>query len=429
MSARRRRNKNSSTSNDEEKPFPASRKPTSPITFSDKTTQPSSNEEPSHAPPRQESIESNPAIQADSSTASKAAHVTDGELDIELDDYFEDQTTVTANQTPLPTGNETDPLITQQKPPSARVVQNLDKQILTEEEQALPKENKKPPLTNFDTTKIQSSEFDTLHDLGELDDIEYSEDSVKDSLIKEPINKADSLKKEASQTVTEEQLPEQQPQPQPQATKTPTESTQTFSLFGKLKESILSLSFLEQASIGVFTLVLAIAAIWSTSIVSAQIPSVQRTSELKFPLREPNSLTVLDELETYWRAPIREGENQDLGIPDSIALVPVVKVTLNPESKAKALRFLFKNEEDRYAGDASTLIASGGKFSSSNTKSAKVKNKQASVNSTTGFYNEGALIAYLADQKARWQIVILESKDGKEFQEFISIPISAIRND
>lgn len=107
----------------------------------------------------------------------------------------------------------------------------------------------------------------------------------------------------------------------------------------------------------------------------------------------------------------------------------MVKVTLNPESKAKALRFLFKNEEDRYAGDASTLIASGGKFSSSNTKSAKVKNKQASVNSTTGFYNEGALIAYLADQKARWQIVILESKDGKEFQEFISIPISAIRND
>ncbi|MGJ8724226.1 MAG: hypothetical protein ACSHYB_06695 [Roseibacillus sp.] len=264
-------------------------------------------------------------------------------------------------------------------------------------------------------------------DLSPLDDEVDQKKNSKSEVISTP---------ELSSKPQEEPQPEQQKAPQveeshpdtppltPEANKADSEK---FSFRTLVQNSLGSLSLIEQASLGALTVILVVAAFWSTSVVSARIPNTIIASKLKYPLK--GEAVVLASYESYWRSPIREGENIDEGVSESIEIIPEVKVSLDSNSKAKALRFLFRDEEGRYVGDSSTVKISGSTFLPSENVTSSTKGKSAIIRSTTGFEHEGELISYLADETFQWEIVILESKDGIEYTEFMAIPISANRKD
>ena len=244
------------------------------------------------------------------------------------------------------------------------------------------------------------------------------EDSVSDQDAE-----ADQEEKTESAELVAESAPSS-----PEATEEVIENdSEVRSVRSTIQNALGSLSIVEQASIGLLTVILIVAGFWSASVVSARIPNTVIASKLKYPLKGDS--VVIASYDSYWRSPIREGEKVDEGVSESIEIIPEIKITLAPDSKAKALRFLFRDEEGRYVGDSSTVRISGSKFLPSENVTSITQGKSALIRSTTGFEHEGELISYLADEKFQWEVVILESKDGLKFTEFMAIPISANRKD
>lgn len=188
-----------------------------------------------------------------------------------------------------------------------------------------------------------------------------------------------------------------------------------------------SLSNLEKASLGILSAALIILGIWTTSSVGAILPESQVTEKPKFPLAGDS--VILADLETFWREPIQEGPNRDEGVSSTIELIPAARVTLAKDSKAKALRFLFRDEEGRAAGDVTSLQIEGGRFAELPGNTSLIDGATATIRATTGFLHEGEIISYLSNDDFTWHLVILESADGVSYSEFLTMPISARREE
>lgn len=205
------------------------------------------------------------------------------------------------------------------------------------------------------------------------------------------------------------------------------ESLEAFSWKSMFLNQIKALSLVERISIALLAAILLVAGIWASSAVAARVPENADSSRLKFPLKGKS--VVLATFDSYWRSPIREGENSDDGVSKSIELIPSAVITLDPNSKAKSLRFLFRDETGTYVGDSTTVQTSGGKFLPNDDTTTRINGNQATISATTGFINRGEIISYLSDDNFQWNFVVFESSDGEKFTELASIPISAKRKD
>lgn len=373
-------------------------------------------------------------------------------LNPELDDYFETDTTPAERQIDLPTADEKIGM----RSMHTNGLEEKEGVSLTNEED--PKDriakisNKRERMWNSQPIEVKADdlgEFGELEELSDLDDAPSSaaeettasektvppagqsekEKLAKKASPKKPIEAySESKSPETKRTgpETEEESPSKlADEPAPQSPPKPSPAGEP--LGTRLKQGLRSLSLVEKVAIGLVTVVLTVAAIWSITEVSARIPNTVEASKLKFPLK--GDYTALANLETYWRSPIREGADADEGVSETVKLIPEIVVTLDPKSQAKALRFLFQDENGRYSGDASTVKISGANFLPSDSQTADTKGASATVRATTGFQHEGEIISYLADDQFQWELIIFESKDGRTYQEFISVPISAIRKD
>lgn len=353
-------------------------------------------------------------------TKPDAKSIIDTELDLAPDEYFDENSSGSSEKkVSLPSPEEK----TQKLRKTAAIPAATDssqKSPLNADDQSPSPSNKRDKMRKNETTLPSEDELGDLDDYLEEEITETPEELEKKP--KEPKALSEDIEppSEKPSDLADEENPKS-------VIPGPNEPIEQKSILETLKEKLFSLSLIEQVSIGLMTLILVVAAFWSINVVSARIPSAVETSQLKFPYEGQHA--VLASLETYWRSPIREGEDADEGVRTSIELIPEVKIALDPSSKAKALRFLFRDEEGRYVGDASTIRASKGKFQTSDVDTATSKGSSAIVHCTTGFHHEGELISYLADDEFRWEIVVFESKDGTKFKEFLAFPISAIRND
>jgi len=198
--------------------------------------------------------------------------------------------------------------------------------------------------------------------------------------------------------------------------------------WNELFQSKLSaLSLFEKGSLAALFLLLIISSFWITSVVTAQIPAFETSAKVKLPHK--SELLSITDIETYWRAPVREGESRDIGVSSNISLIPVARLALGPETKAQSIRLLFRDENGEFVGDPSTLRLSADQFQATKEPNAKIKKNEVTVNSTSGFLHEGEIISYLSDTNFEWQLVVFESQDGQNYQELLSIPISANRKD
>lgn len=351
------------------------------------------------------------------------------DLELEPDDSFDEApSSPSTPKTSLPTGEDKKEMrpITQSKSSQPTEPALEASEEAASESPELPRREKNP----INIREISRSPRQPEEEIGSLDEEPEKEPSPKPPAKTAPSSLVTDAPPAQKNVIAEQAQPlaktttAASTEPAPIAPDTPAEKASLRSLAAKVFGS---LSLLERASLGLLATILLIAAIWSTTILSASIPNTVIASKLKYPLKGES--VVIEKVESYWRSPRREGEQTDEGVSLSIEVIPEVRVTLDPQSKAKALRFLFRDEDQRLVGDSSTVQMSGGKFLPTNDVTASTKQNVAIVRSTSGFQHEGELISYLADDQFQWEIVILESLDGREFIEFMAIPISATRKD
>lgn len=131
-----------------------------------------------------------------------------------------------------------------------------------------------------------------------------------------------------------------------------------------------------------------------------------------FPV-EGRHLVILS-AETYWRAPVSEGENADT-FRRGTQLLPVVELTSS--GGPAAVRVIFRDQEGRGAGDVVTRTIKPG--------------VPLRIAATAGFEDVGMHAAYRTGQTKPWTIEVLESPSEAaatpEFKKLFQIDISTDR--
>lgn len=140
-------------------------------------------------------------------------------------------------------------------------------------------------------------------------------------------------------------------------------------------------------------------------------------SEVSYPIRGTN--VEVTEVETFWREPIRSGENKDSARAE-VAMIPVARITVNPSSRTGAIRFFYRDDRKQSVGDARTLIVNGGKFTETGSNVAEFAG-------TAGFNEMGMYAAYSTGQQEPWHLEILEGPSAdapsSEFKVIALVPI------
>lgn len=163
------------------------------------------------------------------------------------------------------------------------------------------------------------------------------------------------------------------------------------------------LSSLEKSSlIAVITLLVG-AAIWAVSTFYDHAPEGTLVQfDKDFPLTGKN-ITVA-EVETYWRKPIRKGENLDLGVQLNARLIPCARIKLSGEGDA-ALALSFRDSDKNLVGDPFSLEVKNGKFIKNNSN-------EIIVNCTAGFLDRSNIHPYINGDLKPWSLLIVEGDSG-----------------
>lgn len=314
-----------------------------------------------------------------------------------------------------------------------------------EVEAKAPTPRKKAPFDNPETdskTKFKKEDVPPVpsaigdSDWGEgehLEEIDLFDEPLEDETPEEELSQDDlqgpqfrkHVPKDAPDKDTRPIIPEKKTSSNPEATTNQDEESADAEGFRAIwKQALASLSTLEKASLGLLTAGLLVFGIWTISNVVAVVPENEVNARPKFPVTGESA--VLQNVETFWKKPVLEGPNRDEGVSSQIELIPAARITLAENSKAKALRFLFRDEAGRLVGDAATLTIEGSQFvqTPGQGKVAAGNRAVATVGATDGFLHQGEIISYLSNQEFTWYLIILESADEVEFKEFLTMAIS-----
>jgi hypothetical protein len=190
----------------------------------------------------------------------------------------------------------------------------------------------------------------------------------------------------------------------------------------KVEFSWKSLQFtrLEMITSAVLLSLLLVIGLWALSAFRSQVLAQVNPYELPdYPIR--GSLAKVQSAETYWRAPIREGDGADV-VRREITLIPVIEVTLDEGASPNGvIRVMFYNDKGEIAGDTITRSFQNHQFTGSGS------NRMA-FSGTTGFTDFGEQEAYRAQLVKPWSIRVFEGPDdnapSSAFKLLFSTPIS-----
>lgn len=178
----------------------------------------------------------------------------------------------------------------------------------------------------------------------------------------------------------------------------------------------------EVIGIASFAVVVMIAAVWVLTRFFSQLSFSDDSDGLPdFPLK--GEIARVASAETFWREPIRDGANRDVAKRE-VVMIPVLEVTLDPDSGGGALRVIFRNAQGEPVGDPITRSFGAGRFEAS--ESATI-----AFPATDGFLQDGSFQAYRTGEDKRWTADILEGPSANSaagsFKKLSSIPISSLR--
>ncbi|MGJ8698046.1 MAG: hypothetical protein ACSHYF_17130 [Verrucomicrobiaceae bacterium] len=225
------------------------------------------------------------------------------------------------------------------------------------------------------------------------------EDSIDDDSAEEPGPIEDPVEAEAIAPADDLPAPEtSSPENQDQA------AGDTASVIkNKFSESISRLSLVEKISLSSVIIALLIVAGWGLSTYYEHAPEgTLVTFTEDFPVEGTHA--AIDEIDTYWRQPIRKGENADRGVQLKARLIPCARIKLSGTGSA-SLSISFQDDEKELVGDPISLDVENGVFKKSG--SAEIV-----INSTAGFENASAINAYTNEDINPWSLIIVEGAPG-----------------
>ena len=188
----------------------------------------------------------------------------------------------------------------------------------------------------------------------------------------------------------------------------------------KEKRKVSKLSIIEKISLLVVITFLGGIGAWGVSLYYKHAPEGELiTFDTDFPI-QGDSVTV-SEVETWWRSPVREGDDADRGVRLSINLIPCARIKIK-DTKDALLWVTFRNGEKDLIGDPINLAISNGKFIESGSE-------EIEIHSTSGFENASRINAYTNGDIAPWSVVIIEANADEEFSSksdpFLKVRIEA----
>lgn len=144
---------------------------------------------------------------------------------------------------------------------------------------------------------------------------------------------------------------------------------------------------------------------WGITTFYAEAPEgelVEFTTE--FPV-VGEKVTVAS-VETWWREPVRSGDEVDVGVVIEAQLIPCAEIEIS-EGTGTTLQVSFRDAEDQLIGDIINLTVAGGRFADSDAPAV-------TIHATDGFHNASKINPYVNGDSDPWSLVIVESSDSEE---------------
>ena len=169
------------------------------------------------------------------------------------------------------------------------------------------------------------------------------------------------------------------------------------------KKILANVSLLEKASL--LTLVVALVGLGIRGILTFLDEAPQGALiafDKSFPIKG-EKLTIA-EVETWWREPIRQGDQTDRGVAPETGLIPVARIQLD-DSASETLQISFQDSSRESIGDTITLEVANGVFEASGSN-------EITVTCTKGFEAVSELNPYVHGDTNPWSVA-LTTDSGK----------------
>ncbi|MDF1710954.1 MAG: hypothetical protein P1U90_01875 [Akkermansiaceae bacterium] len=164
-------------------------------------------------------------------------------------------------------------------------------------------------------------------------------------------------------------------------------------------------TMVEKTFIGVLLASLLGVAIWGVAAYLDTAPNGELTEYKEdFPIQS-ESVTV-ENIETWWREPVRDGEDADIGVVVEARLIPCASIKIS-DSSTTNLQVSFRDGENKLIGDIINLSVRDGQFEKNNSN-------EISVNATAGFNNPTTINPYINRDIEPWTLAIVESGTSDE---------------
>ena len=268
------------------------------------------------------------------------------------------------------------------------------------------KQSSKPKAIALSKPKIQSLKLTEDDDFWEVDEDEKT-DQKKTSSEPEPSSKSQktaSSEKEPSYKAGE---------------KTKTEPKLVRKSDPNSKESkkeVAPTTLLEKISLIVLLVGLFGALAWGISTFLGEAPQGEVIAFKEDYPAKGEHITVAA-VETWWRKPIRSGENVDIGIVIEAELIPCAKITLT-DGGSTTLRVSFRNGDQQLIGDTINLVVKDGKFTRNDSNTIDVF-------STAGFEDALLINSYTNEDIDPWSLSIREGNASNNEEALVKTRISA----
>lgn len=158
-------------------------------------------------------------------------------------------------------------------------------------------------------------------------------------------------------------------------------------------------SFFEKISITTVLLCLAGVFAWGLSSYYSEAPEGELV-EFTESFPAAGTSVSIAAVETWWREPVRDGENQDEDVVIEAQLIPCASITL-ASSGSTILQASFRDGENNLIGDSINLVVKDGRFT-------KNGDPTIEIHATAGFRNAPDLHPYLNGDIDPWSLVITE---------------------
>jgi len=272
----------------------------------------------------------------------------------------------------------------------------------TAKEQTLPKSKNR---TKPSRPQSKPNTLKTSTKASEEKNIGQSKSKLKHTQLK-VIDSTSTPKKEDDNELDLETPPSPQSPPQKQTYKSG-EKVKTDSKLIRKSDSpkkpskeVNPTTLFEKMSLLVLLACLLGALVWGISTFFDEAPQGDVISFIEeFPAKG-EQITVVA-VETWWRKPIRSGENTDQGIIIEAELIPCAKITLT-DTGSTTLRVTFRDGDTELIGDTINLAVKNGRFTRNGSTSIEVY-------CTAGFEDASRIRSYANEDIAPWSLSIRES--------------------